>query len=76
MWKMKKDAGTGYSGWGIMMMEIINGLYMGSLFEPPKFFRSIGCPPEFFIGYYPYTRPLKGEYRMPPKFFIAIIPIP
>jgi len=61
MWKMKKDAGTGYSGWGIMMMEIINGLYMGSLFEPPKFFRSIGCPPSslLLLSLYP-----KGGVRI------------
>jgi hypothetical protein len=36
MWKMKKDAGTGYSGWDIMMMRIINGLYMDSSFKIKK----------------------------------------
>ena len=36
MWKMKRDAGTGYSGWGIMMMLLTGGLCMGSLHDAPQ----------------------------------------
>jgi hypothetical protein len=34
MWKMKKDAGIGYSGWDIMRMNI-DGLCMECLCKPP-----------------------------------------
>jgi hypothetical protein len=31
MWKMKRDAGIGYSGWGIMMRDIM--VYAGYWYE-------------------------------------------